>query len=222
VTGGILSDNLAAEPVPTVTQNLTTGTNGNVTGTVTVASTRQFSISGYVETSHGRIVTTVEQTVDFENSQKFNVGGLTDVQDLTQSATVNSKTTTNDGLLVFQDLKTVSYPFTFSYNQVENADGSVTIPNISDQKLLITEKKTFEGLEYFSENSSEEVASQDTLNYDSSLNFTGHSALSSKASYSAKDSLGYCYSRTLTSANNLLTGVKDGQGCNPGLTITLF
>jgi hypothetical protein len=222
VTGGLLSDNLAAEPVPTVTQNLTTGTNGNVTGTVTVASTRQFSISGYVETSHGRIVTTVEQTVDFENSQKFNVGGLTDVQDLTQSATVNSKTTTNDGLLVFQDLKTVSYPFTFSYNQVENADGSVTIPNISDQKLLITEKKTFEGLEYFSENSSEEVASQDTLNYDSSLNFTGHSALSSKASYSAKDSLGYCYSRTLTSANNLLTDVKDGQGCNPGLTITLF
>jgi len=222
VTGGILSNNLAAEPVPTITQNVTTGTTGNVTGTVTVASARQFSVSGYVETSHGRVETTVEQSLNFENSQTFNVGGLTDVQDLTQSTTVNSKTTTRDGLLVFEDIKTLSYPFTFSYNQVENADGSVTIPNISDQKLLITDKKTLEGLEYFSSNSSEEVASQDTENYNSSLNFTGHSATSSKASYSAKDSLGYCYSRTLTSANNLLTGVKDGQGCNPGLTITLF
>jgi hypothetical protein len=216
VTGGILSDNLAAEPVPTVTQNLTKAANGNTTGTVTVTSARQFSISGYVETSHGRVDTTVEQSLSFENSQTFNVGGLTDVQDLTQSTTVHSKTTTRDGLLVFEDIKTFSYPFTYSYNQVENADGSVTIPNISDQKLLITDKKTLEGLEYFSENTSEEVATQDTENYNSSLNFTGHSDTSSKASYSTHNSLGYCYSRTLTSANNLLTGVKDGQGCNEG------
>ena len=221
VTGGILSNNLAAAPTPTVTQNITTGTNGNVTGTVTVASARQFSISGYVNTSHGRVTTTVQQTLNFENSQTFNVAGLTDVQDLTQSTTVNSKTTTVDGLLVFEDIKTLSYPFTYSYNQVENADGSVTIPNISDQKLLITDKKTLEGLEYFSSSSSEEVATQDTENYNSSLNFTGHSGTSSKASYSAKDSLGYCYSRTLTSANNLLTGVKDNQGCNEGLNLTL-
>ena len=221
VTGGILSNNLAAAPTPTVTQNITTGTKGNVTGTVTVASARQFAISGYVNTSHGRVTTTVEQSLNFENAQTFNVAGLTDVQDLTQTTTVNSKTTTWDGLIVLQDIKTFSYPFSLSYNQVENADGSVTIPNISDQKLLITDKKTLEGLEYFSSNSSEEVATQDTENYNSSLNFTGHSGTSSKASYSAKDSLGYCYSRTLISANNLLTDVKNGQGCNEGLNLTL-
>ena len=223
VTGGILADNLAAAPTPTVTQTITPGTNGSkTTGTVTVASTRQFAISGYVNTSHGRVVTTVEQSLNFENSQTFNVGGLTDVQDLTQTTTVNSKTTTSDGLIVLQDIKTFSYPFTYSYNQVQNVDGSVTIPNISDQKLLITDRKTIEGLQYFSSNTSEEVATQDTQNYNSSLNFTGHTGTSSKASYSTKDSTGYCYSRTLTSANNLLTDVKDGQGCNPGLTITLF
>ena len=223
VTGGILVDNLAAAPVPTVTQKITPGTNGSkTTGTVTVASARQFAISGYVNTSHGRVVTTVEQTLNFENSQTFNVGGLTDEQDLTQTTTVNSKTTTSDGLIVLQDIKTFSYPFTYSYNQVQNVDGSVTIPNISDQKLLITDRKTIEGLQYFSSNTSEEVATQDTQNYNTSLNFTGHTGTSSKASYSTKDSTGYCYSRTLTSANNLLTDVKDGQGCNPGLTITLF
>jgi hypothetical protein len=57
------------------------------------------------------------------------------------------------------------------------------------------------------------VAAQDTENYDASLNFTGHTATSSKASYSVQNSDGYCYSRTLTSASNALTGVTDGKDC---------
>jgi hypothetical protein len=212
VTGGILSNDLAAQPTPTVEENITTGTDGNATGTVTVGSARQFAISGYVNTSHGRVVTTVNQSLNFLSTQTFNVGGLTDVQDLKQSTTVNAKTTTREGPLVFEDVRTFSYPFTFDYNQVENADGSVTIPVSADQRLLTTDKKSFEGFEYFSEDASEEVKTQDTQNYDSSLNFTGHTA-SSQASYDAHNSQGYCYSRTLTSASNALTGFKDGQGC---------
>ena len=214
VTGGILSNDLSAQPSPTVTADITTGASGNATGTVTVGSTRQFVISGYVNTSHGRVVTTVNQSLNFLSTQTFNVGGLTDVQDLTQSTTVNAKTTTREGPFVSEEVRTFSYPFVFNYNQVENADGSVTIPVAADQKLLITDKKSFEGFEYFSENTSEEVKTQDTQNYDSSLNFTGLSGTSSRASYATHNSQGYCYSRILTSANNVLTGVTDGQGCN--------
>jgi hypothetical protein len=214
VTGSILSNDLAAQPAPTVTEDITTGANGNATGTVTVASARQFAISGYVNTSHGRVVTTVNQFLNFVSTQTFNVGGLTDVQDLTQSTTVNAKTTTREGPFVFEDVKTFSYPFVLNYNQVENADGSLTIPVAADQKLLTTDKKSFEGFEYFSEKVSEEVNTQDTLNYDSSLNFVGHTGSSSQASYATHNSKGYCYSRTLSSASNVLTGFTDGQGCN--------
>src|SRR5271170_3976351 len=214
VTGGILSNDLSAQPSPTVTADITTGASGNATGTVTVGSTRQFVISGYVNTSHGRVVTTVNQSLSFLSTQTFNVGGLTEVQDLTQSTAVNAKNTTREGPFVSEDVRTFSYPFVFNYNQVENADGSVTIPVAADQKLLISDKRSFEGLEYFSEKTSEEVNTQDTLNYDSSLNFAGHTGSSSKASYATHNSQGYCYSRKLTSASNALTGFTDGQGCD--------
>lgn len=213
ITGGILSNNLAAEPVPSVKEEIGTASDGDVKGTVTIGSTRHFSISGYVNTSHGRVVTTVDQSVNFLSAQSFNVGGLTDVQDLKQSTTVDARTTTHQGPLVFEEEKTFSYPFTFQYNQVQNADGSVTIPVSSDQQLLTTDTKSFAGRSYFSERSAEQVSSQDTQNYDASLNFTGTSGTASRATYAVHNSDGYCYSRTLTSANLALTGFKDGQVC---------
>jgi Peptide N-acetyl-beta-D-glucosaminyl asparaginase amidase A len=214
VTGGILSNNLAAEPTPSVKENITTGTDGSTKGTVTVGSARQFTISGYVDTSHGRVVTTVNQKMNFLSAQTFTINGLTDIQDLTQSTTVDARTTKREGPFVSEEEKTFSYPFTFQYNQTQNADGSVTIPVKSDQQLLITDKKSFEGLEYFSEKTTEEIAAQDTQNYDATLNFIGNSGTSSKAAYSTRNSKGYCYSRTLTSDGNILSGYKDGQSCH--------
>jgi len=127
---------------------------------------------------------------------------------------VNAKTTKREGPFVFEEVKTFSYPFTFNYNQTLNADGSVTIPISASQQLLTTDTKSFAGFDYFSEKTSEEVTAQDTENYDTSLNFTGHTGTSSKASYATHNSDGYCYSRTLTSASNALTAYKDGQGCD--------
>lgn len=214
VTGGILSNNLAAAPSPNVIQNITTAANGHAVGTVTVTSGRQFTISGYVNTSHGRVVTTVEQGMDFQNAQTFNVLGNYDVQDLTQSTTVKAKTTTREGPLVSEEVKTFSYPFVMNYNQVLNADGSITILTTADQQLQTTDKKSFEGWEYFSDKTSEEVSGQDTKNYDTSLNYIGHTGAAANASYSEHNSDGYCYSRTLTSASNVLTAFTDGQGCD--------
>lgn len=214
VTGGILSNNLAADPSPTNQENLTTNSNGNTVGTVSTDAARQFAISGYVNTSHGRVVTTVNQTMHFLSTQTFNVNGLMDIQDLTQSTTVNARTTTREGPFVFEDVKTFSYPFTFNYNQTLNADGSLTIPISTNQQLLTTHTKSFAGFDYFWENTSEQVTAQDTQNYDTSIHYTGHTATSSKASYATHNSDGYCYSRTLTSASNALTAYKDGQGCD--------
>ena len=58
VTGAVSKNTLAA-PNPVVTENLQ-GTS-TVTGTIGVTSDRRFTISGYVNTSHGKVSTSVQE-----------------------------------------------------------------------------------------------------------------------------------------------------------------
>src|SRR5215467_1839367 len=55
VVTGDVTENTIHGPNPNVVENLTTDSSGNVTGTVTVTSTRQFVVEGFVRTSHGRV-----------------------------------------------------------------------------------------------------------------------------------------------------------------------
>src|SRR5579875_3761007 len=73
VTGGISSNNLAAAPSPVVTENVKTAPNGDITATVTVTSTRDYKITGYLNTSHGKIQQTAAQIVEFTNTQNFQI-----------------------------------------------------------------------------------------------------------------------------------------------------
>ena len=50
-------------------------------------------ISGYVNTSHGKVTTKVAQTVNFSNDQNFNITGTKYVQDIWQNTTLTSNTT---------------------------------------------------------------------------------------------------------------------------------
>lgn len=217
VTGGILSNTLSAAPSPVVTENLSISSQtGAISGTVSVTSTRSFSISGYVQTSHGRVQTTIAQQVNFSNSQEFVVSATQYTQNLTQSNTVNSKTTTVDGLVVTEDQKEFSYPFTFDLTQNLNANGSITEPNVSDQKYLETETQSIFGLPVYSKTISNEVASTDTdtlILVDGGYALGGHTGQKSSQDYFTEDSLGLCYSETLTAANSELTGYSYGQGC---------
>jgi hypothetical protein len=57
------------------------------------------------------------------------------------------------------------------------------------------------------------VASKDTLQFDANFNVTAPGVGNSSASYSTNNSLGDCYSRSLTAANQKLTSITDGKGC---------
>ena len=69
VTGAVTTDTLAASPTVKVEESLNTAADGTVSGPVTVSSSRQWTISGYVVTSHGRVSTTVQGTNSFSNMQ---------------------------------------------------------------------------------------------------------------------------------------------------------
>ena len=213
--GGIISNTLALSPTPTVDENLVTNANGTTTGTVTVASKRKFEIKGYVDTSHGRVETTVEQAVNFEQTQKEDVNPNLgpDNQDLVQTSTVDSVTTTRTGYLAEKTTQHFSFPLTLSYHFLYNTDGTYTQVVTSDQKDLVSESKAIDGFEFFHTKYDEQVNSTDTLQFDASFSLTAAGVGHSSASYESKDSLGNCYSRSLSAADQKLTSVTDGKGC---------
>jgi Peptide N-acetyl-beta-D-glucosaminyl asparaginase amidase A len=216
VTGGVLSNTLSAAPTPVVTENITVDKTGTVhTGSVAVASNRSFAISGYVNTSHGRVETTVEQTVDFLSNQQFNVSPTTDIQNAQQTSTVNSRTTTKDAFFVNTTEQHFSYPLTIDFSFQVNPDGTETQATTVAQKDLVRESKSLNGFKFYDSNLSNEVNATDTLDISSSGALTGHTGSKTTQTYSADDSSGHCYSRTITAEAQVLTSVENGKDCKP-------
>jgi hypothetical protein len=209
--GGLIEDTLSAAPEPEVTENLNTDSSGTVTGTVAVDSKRNFTVKGYVDTSAGRVVTTVVQTVHFNSTQTFNVG-VNDVQNAVQTSTVHSKTTSQVGGVKEETTKQISFPLTLDYSYVPNSDGSYVQTVTSTQKDVESETRALNGAEVYSNGTAEQVHSTDTLNVSSAGSLTS-AVGSSKASYQSSDSLGNCFSRVIAAKNRVLTSVKDGDGC---------
>ena len=215
ITGGLISNTLGAAPTPVVTENITAGSGGTFTGSVAVASNRKFAIRGYVNTSHGRVETTVEQSVAFLSNQQFNVGPTTDIQNAQQTSTLDSTTTTKDAFFVNTTEQHFSYPLTIDFSFLVNSDGTETQATTVAQKDLVSESKSLNGLRYYDSNLSNEVNATDTLDINSSGSLTGNTGSKTSQTYTANDSSGNCYSRTITAVTQVLTSVEDGTNCQP-------
>ena len=207
--GGLLVDTLSAAPNPVVSENLNTGSGGSVTGTVGVTSARNYSISGWMNTSHGRIITTVDARVNFGNKQKFTINSGQYIQNIAQSTTMDISTTQHDGFLSTTEAKHYNYPLTFLIDEEFASDGSASELNTSDQRFDVTEDRFLGPLRLFHGTVSNEVNSTDTDLFDSTGAFLGPSNTSSWQTYKASNTLGYCYGKKLVSAANKLTKVDD-------------
>lgn len=214
VTGGILSNNLPAAPSPVVTENLN-NTDGKITGTVTVTSTRDYAITGYVNTSHGRIETTVAQIIEFRNAQTYDISanGATYIENLQQSTTANNHTTARNGPVTQETLQSFSYPLILDYASLTNPDGSATQTTTVKRVDSVSRNEILNAFPIFDSNLLNQISSTDTLNINASGALTGTSNRDSSQLYFTNNSLGYCYSREITSAAGLLTAVNDGQAC---------
>lgn len=213
VTGGILSNTLA-EPNPVVQEDVVPGANSTYTGTVTVGSNRSFTISGYVNTSHGRVETTVNQTVNFLSMQEFDVSPTTDIQNAQQTSTLDSKVKTTGGPNAGTVDQHFSYPLNINYSFVVNADGSFSQAVTSDQQDLMREVRNPVGSSAMVTNLSNEVNATDTLNWDANGNFLGPQGAQTTQKFRLQDPSMGCYNRTITAENQKLVSVEDGPGCS--------
>ena len=213
VTGAVTRNTLGAVPAPSIQENLTTAADGTVTGTISTRQQRSFELAGYVNTSHGRVETTVRQSLSFSNRQSFLVSDTQYVQKIEQGTKIESNVDSKSPGSVAHSEKHLSYPLSLDYSFVANADGSGAQTTSIDQSFDSQEALGGNAVDSGLTRVSNEVKTVDTLLFNSSGAVTGFQDRDSSQTYVGRGSGGACYSKTVTSANGVVTGVVSGQGC---------
>lgn len=120
ITGAVTQDTLAS-PSPDVTENLT-GTS-TVTGTIDVGVKRNYTIAGYIDTSHGRITTSVSGQQNFSSTQAidFDTAGFSVLdQNTSVKNQLSTLTTTNAGHGTVTTKQNFSFPITVNFTYPVN------------------------------------------------------------------------------------------------------
>jgi Peptide N-acetyl-beta-D-glucosaminyl asparaginase amidase A len=212
VTGAVTENTLGSGPLPRITENLTTAADGTITGSVATTSSRRFTVAGFVNTSQGRVVTRVDQQLDFSNVQQFVVASTQYVQDITQSTTISSGTQTRSSGAVRFAARQLSYPLTVDIALAFNADGSASQTTTIHQ-AFDDEEVAAGGGPPVSRVIADSIATKDTLLISAAGSITGFQDRDSSQSYFSRGTGLACYSRSLASQDGLLTAVVDGAGC---------
>jgi hypothetical protein len=211
---GALTNNTLTVPSPNITENIRVGKNGNLNGTVDTSSGHKFQISGYVNTSLGTVTTTLTQDINFSNVQSFKILPAFYQQDIKQNTTVRSVVTTENNTGKFVSNVNYNWPFTMDIAVAYNPDGSGVQTTTSNQYFELDSEGKRKGQATSFTLLQNRVVSTDALDFSSSGSITGNQDQSSLQNFFTSDSSGYCYSRELTGANNVLTSVTNGRGCN--------
>jgi Peptide N-acetyl-beta-D-glucosaminyl asparaginase amidase A len=216
VTGAVTEDTQTT-PAPVVTDTVVLDANGLGSGVDTVTNAEKFTISGYVNTSHGRVTTKVEQTSNFSSAATITSSATAYIQNNVNTSTTHTKVTTSEGPLFATKETDFSYPITVNLDEEFLASGNITEQTSIDQKFQRDETDSFLGFPIFKSSVTNEVTPTDLALFVLTPNgyeLGQNSDMSSKQTYIYKDSFGRCYDRTLTAAANVLTGVEDKKNCH--------
>jgi hypothetical protein len=195
---GAITKNTLTSPSPVVTENLQ-GTS-TVTGTINVAVNRNFTIAGYVNTSHGKVATSISgrqvfsgtQTIDFDTVNFTVLNQQTDVKNAVSSATTVSG---DEGTVVTQD--NFSFPITVDFiSPVSSSRFGFTVT--TGQKYQAAHLVSRDG----------DVVSANAVA--NTVKATDVSPRSSSQTYTSSDSEGTFYNCHIATANNTLTSVSGG------------
>jgi hypothetical protein len=216
VTGAMTANDLTA-PNPTVVNTVSFNSSGVGSGTITTTNAHNFTIAGYVNTSHGRVTTTLNEAVNFSNTTYIALTATNqEIQNEVQTSTVDARTTTREGPLVTTRETHFSYPFTINLSDTFLSSGDVPQVTSIDQRFRKDETDTLGGFPIFSSSVSNRVTTQDSTEFvfaNGGYSLGPSSGQSSKQTYQSRDSRGSCYSRTLTAVNLELTKVENQQDC---------
>jgi hypothetical protein len=209
ITGAITKNTLGS-PNPVVVENLNVQPTF-IKGTVDVSSKRSFVISGYANTSAGKVTTTVSQSVNFFNNQYFSITGNAYVQDISLGSSVTSATTTSGGgatTTVYN--QNYNFPTTVDISLAFLSNGNINQTTTADQTYLLTTSTKTGGLTTFTSTLDNAAQHKDTLELNSSFQIIGNENESASQQYNYFDSTSAAYLCDISAAANALTGFSPG------------
>jgi hypothetical protein len=207
VTGALIEDGTPASPSVKVKDQVGFHASGSASGSIAVTATHPVSLEGYVNTSRGRVTTTVTQNVTFSNVQQINVSSTRDFQNIKQQTSISSLAHTQTGRKSTKVQSQWLYPL--------NLDYRYTVGSSSDtQKTSVLQTKSGNGLNQgpdkdVSWTQLNTVRSLDTL----TITNAGFSPSDGKShqQYRSLNLQGNCYEETIESLDYVITGKR--QGC---------
>ncbi|HET6806096.1 MAG TPA: hypothetical protein VFH59_11710 [Frateuria sp.] len=240
VTGGVTMNTLAgSQAAPAYTSTLANQGEG-VQGRITTRQARQFEIRGFVNTSSGRIDSTVRQSSTFENVQAFDIRGPHRpfpgqvVNKLYQQAVdLHSKTDqvsrrTRGSTLLANDVVHVNYPLAYYYHMAttvtDEGDGwTIALRNgtvVSTQRWVRDADYYRPGRGHYITRLVEDFSGSRTHAYDfwdpRMSNPSTDSNWQSDATHTFTDNAGSCFQASVGANNGVVTSGTRGRGCPDG------
>lgn len=207
---GAITQNTLATPSPVTKENLNVQQTF-IKGTVDVTSNRSFVISGYANTSHGKVTTKVAQTVDFSSNESFNITGTQYAQDISQSNVINASTTvTHAGAPSLITYQNYNFPLVVDINEVVLSNGDINQTTNAKQTYQLNVSTNLLGPKGFVSSLLNTAQHTDTLELDSSFNLLGNTRQSASQQYRYSDQTGASYSCQLAAVANVLTAFSSG------------
>ena len=210
-TSGAITLNTLTAPSPVVTEDLHVKSS-SIWGRVDVSSNRSFAITGYVNTSRGKVTTKVAQTENFYNYQIFDITAQEYVQDITQGTIVSASTTVSQaGAPTVIHKHDYTFPLTVNITELTLSNGNINQITTAKQTYQESTSTTQAGKVTFASSLENAGQHMDTLELDSSFNLLGNAGQSGSQQYSYVNSNGAVYNCTISAAANVLTAF--GPGC---------
>jgi hypothetical protein len=195
---GAVTQNSLSNPSPSVTENLQDSS--TVTGTIGVSEKRNYTISGFIDTSHGRVSTSVSQQQNFSSTEAIDFDTVNFSvlnQNTSVHNSVNSLTTVSSRQGTLVTAESFSFPITVDVVfPVDSALFGLTV--VTTQKYQASKLVLRNGqIEDFSSVSNSATASD-------------VSPASSSQHYTSFDLSGRPYDCKIASQNGVLTQVSTG------------
>jgi hypothetical protein len=206
---GEVTRNTLGAPTPVIDNGLSTEEDGTVSGNLTTAATREFVIEGWVQTSHGKVRTEVNQRIEFTNSQDF-VSPLVFpqefVQNIQQLTEIWSTTKVQAAGRLGETATHLSWPLDLDLSVFFDGRGNF-VSQVASVRQAYDRSDTVsrEGEVKFHKLVSNSGAWADDFP-------SGRGQAGSQRYFSA-DSEGACYSRSIAAEGGVLTSIEDGAQC---------
>lgn len=207
-TRGALLRNTLAAPEPRFDTQGARVVDKRLVGRIDTSAKRSGRLSGVLETSHGKVTTTVDYAVSFSNRQDYRADATGEVWDLKQSTRAKTTVQRRDARGVTTWRETLDYPFLATTRDKVTPTGSDQSVALDLTLNRVTREVGSDG-RVWSRRLSNRVTPTATGRLDKTARRFVDASGSSVQRYRLEDSALGCYARVITVEKNVVVSAQD-------------